>query len=173
MKILEIPTEPVMPKKRSSPVVPRIDPSAMAAGPIEPREMLAASKASKKVVPAPSVQTIVDQVATAITPSLGLRARGDGTGDCTTFAIELASRLETAGIPARLVTGFVLDGGKLWPHRWVAIVAGGRWVGLDAARGEAPTGADHVAVRTHAADPAARWAGSAALATIRTARWTQ
>lgn len=114
----------------------------------------------------PRVRALVGEVARSITPSLAPANSTATAGDCTTYAVELASRLRAAGVDARLVTGFVVVDGWLWPHRWVATPLGDAWLGLDASRDLAPTGADHVALRVHELDEAARWAASAALATV-------
>jgi hypothetical protein len=119
----------------------------------------------------PRARALVSEVAAAITPSLARAGDAASAGDCTTYAVELAARLRSAGLDAHLVTGFVLADGRLWPHRWVAIPVGDAWLGLDASRDLAPTGADHVALRVHGLDEAARWAASAALATVASARF--
>jgi len=61
-----------------------------------------------------------------------------GRGDCTSHAVLLSSLAAAVGLPARLVTGYRLDGGRLIRHRWVIAKIGNRWIAVDPTYGEAP-----------------------------------
>lgn len=61
-------------------------------------------------------------------------------GDCTEYAVLTAALCRGAGIPARVVSGYVYRGyfnGK-WhvfvPHEWTEVYIGDKWIGLDATK---------------------------------------
>ncbi len=61
-------------------------------------------------------------------------------GDCTEYAVLTAALCRAAGIPARVVSGYVYRGyfnGK-WnvfvPHEWTEAYIGDKWIGLDATK---------------------------------------
>jgi len=78
-------------------------------------------------------------------------------GDCTEHAVLTAAMCRAAGIPARMVVGYVyvpelgerrdVFGG----HAWAEAFIGGKWVGLDATRGRTTPG--HVAQAVGDGDP--------------------
>jgi len=73
-----------------------------------------------------------------------------GRGDCTAHATLFVDLAAEQGIEARLVTGFRLDGNKLFRHRWVAVRQGNEWVQVDPTFGEAPVSpGHHVALAVH------------------------
>lgn len=76
-----------------------------------------------------------------------------GRGDCTAHALLLAKLLTDRGVSTRLVTGFVLDDGRLHRHRWVLAQSAGRWIPLDPMYDEAPAAPTHVALAVHGTSP--------------------
>lgn len=61
-------------------------------------------------------------------------------GDCTEFAVLTAAMCRAAGIPAKVVMGYIYRGyshGK-WnvfvPHAWTEVYIGDKWIGLDATK---------------------------------------
>jgi len=81
-------------------------------------------------------------------------------GDCTEHGVLLAAMGRAKGIPTRLVTGLVYTdyfagrrnvlAGHLWTQFWID----GRWVDLDATRGQTDLDPTHLALSIHAADDA-------------------
>jgi transglutaminase-like putative cysteine protease len=98
------------------------------------------------------VATQVHAVARRLTDDLAVStfsaedALAAGRGDCTTHAVLLAQELATRGYQARLVTGFVLDQGRLHRHRWVVVHIGKRWVPVDPMFDEVPAQPTHIAL---------------------------
>jgi hypothetical protein len=88
-----------------------------------------------------------------------VQALRTGRGDCTEYAVLLASLARAQGIPARLAVGMAYSsqftGRKdaFSPHAWVQVYDGSRWVSYDAAF----DGFDstHVALATGTGEPAA------------------
>ncbi len=80
----------------------------------------------------------------------GREALMSRSGDCTEFAILLASAARAAGIPARVVGGmaypshFIHRSHAFAPHMWVQVWNGTRWVSYDAALGRFDAG--HIAL---------------------------
>ena len=73
-----------------------------------------------------------------------------GRGDCTAHATLLVDLAAEQGIEAKLVTGFRLDGKKLFRHRWVAVRQDSGWVQVDPTFGEAPVvPGNHLALAVH------------------------
>lgn len=92
---------------------------------------------------------LVDDLgAVSLQPEEALEA---GRGDCTAHALLLAKLLTDRGVSTRLVTGFVLDDGRLYRHRWVLAQSAGRWIPLDPMYDEAPAAPTHVALAVHGA----------------------
>jgi transglutaminase-like putative cysteine protease len=60
-------------------------------------------------------------------------------GTCMAYAVALASLARAAGIPSRVVMGYVYVSGIWGGHAWVEILAGGQWLALDAALPSAGT----------------------------------
>jgi len=56
-------------------------------------------------------------------------------GDCNAHAVAFASR---ASVPAKLVTGWRVDGARLVRHRWALAQIGDRWIPIDPSYDEAP-----------------------------------
>jgi hypothetical protein len=54
-------------------------------------------------------------------------------GTCTEYAVLLATLARAAGIPSRVVMGFVYVGGIFGGHAWVEVLAGEDWLPIDAA----------------------------------------
>jgi hypothetical protein len=75
----------------------------------------------------------------AVTVTTMDAARKATAGDCTTHALLFAALAADAGIEARLVTGFRLDGALLVRHRWAIAWTGSAWMSVDPTHGEAPT----------------------------------
>jgi len=57
----------------------------------------------------------------------------DRRGTCAGYATLLATLVRAAGIPARYMLGYVYVDGMFGGHAWVEVLAGDRWVPLDAA----------------------------------------
>lgn len=72
-----------------------------------------------------------------------------GRGDCTAHALLFAALARARGIPARLVTGFRADGGRLVRHRWAIVAVEGSWLAVDPTHGEAPSAARLVGLAVH------------------------
>lgn len=73
-----------------------------------------------------------------------------GRGDCTAHSTLFVDLAAEQGIDAKLITGFRLDGKKLFRHRWVAVRSGDAWVQVDPTFGEAPvTPGNHLALAVH------------------------
>lgn len=54
-------------------------------------------------------------------------------GTCTEYAVLLATLARAAGIPSRVVMGFVYVAGIFGGHAWVEVLAGEDWIPIDAA----------------------------------------
>ena len=91
-----------------------------------------------------------DLSAIALQPEEALES---GRGDCTAHALLLAKLLTDRGVSTRLVTGFILDEGRLHRHRWVLAQSAGRWIPLDPMYDEAPAAPTHVALAVHGSSP--------------------
>ncbi|MCP4447230.1 MAG: transglutaminase domain-containing protein [Myxococcales bacterium] len=73
-----------------------------------------------------------------------------GRGDCTAHATLFVDLAAEQGIEAKLVTGFRLNGKKLFRHRWVAVHQGDSWIQVDPTFGEAPVvPGNHLALAVH------------------------
>tara|TARA_R110002096_G_scaffold171490_6_gene344580 strand:- start:44912 stop:46258 length:1347 start_codon:yes stop_codon:yes gene_type:complete len=73
-----------------------------------------------------------------------------GRGDCTAHSTLFVDLAAEQGIEAKLVTGFRLDGKKLFRHRWVAVRHGDAWIQVDPTFGEAPVSpGNHLALAVH------------------------
>lgn len=73
-----------------------------------------------------------------------------GRGDCTAHATLFVDLAAEQGIEAKLITGFRLDGSKLFRHRWVAVREGDSWIQVDPTFGEAPVApGNHLALAVH------------------------
>jgi hypothetical protein len=81
-------------------------------------------------------ERITDDLSTTVTTMD--QARHAKSGDCTTHALLFAALAGDAGIDARIVTGFRLDGGRLVRHRWAIAWNGSAWMSVDPTFGEAP-----------------------------------
>jgi hypothetical protein len=74
------------------------------------------------------------------------------SGDCTEHAVLLVALLRAAGIPARVVLGFVHSSreqsliGHMWTEAWID----GGWVPLDATRARGGTGGGHIKINDSA-----------------------
>jgi transglutaminase-like putative cysteine protease len=70
----------------------------------------------------------------------------DMQGDCTEHAVLLAAMLRARRIPSRIAIGLIYDDRIVGfvPHMWTEAWLGGKWVGLDATRGEGRVGAAHI-----------------------------
>lgn len=71
----------------------------------------------------------------------------DMTGDCSEAAILVAALLRASGVPSRVALGFASPGrgvfiGHAWTEAWLGPRLG--WVGVDAALGQFPAGAERV-----------------------------
>jgi hypothetical protein len=69
----------------------------------------------------------------------------DREGDCTEHGVLLAAMARAAGIPARVVSGFVYYEGAFVGHLWTEVYVD-RWVPVDGTRGRAEVGPDHIAL---------------------------
>ncbi|MCG8420701.1 MAG: transglutaminase-like domain-containing protein [Proteobacteria bacterium] len=72
-----------------------------------------------------------------------------GRGDCTAHAALFVALARARGIPARLVTGYRIDGDRLVRHRWAIARADRAWIAVDPTYGEAPTGPHLVGLAVH------------------------
>ncbi|RMG15884.1 MAG: transglutaminase domain-containing protein [Deltaproteobacteria bacterium] len=64
-----------------------------------------------------------------------------GAGDCNEAAAIFMAVARLIDLPARRRTGLVMtsdDRGHMWPHAWVEIHDGERWIRVDPSRGQAP-----------------------------------
>lgn len=96
-------------------------------------------------------KALVDDLgAVSLQPEEALEA---GRGDCTAHALLLAKLLNDRGTSARLVTGFVLERGRLHRHRWVIARAGDRWIPLDPMYDQVPAAPTHLALAVHGGTP--------------------
>jgi transglutaminase-like putative cysteine protease len=88
----------------------------------------------------------------ALTPASEVIRQRKGT--CAAYSIALASLARAAGIPSRVVMGYVYVSGIWGGHAWVEVRTGDQWVPLDAAIPSAgPTDAARIAcVRTSLAE---------------------
>jgi hypothetical protein len=75
-------------------------------------------------------------------------------GTCAAYAVALASLVRAAGVPSRIVMGYVYISGIWGGHAWVEVRTGSQWVPLDAALpSPGPADAARLAcVRTSLAD---------------------
>ena len=80
--------------------------------------------------PPRELDEIAREVAAEITPTLGTPSAT--AGDCTTYALAFAARARAAGVPVKLVTGYVLDGHTLVRHRWALARTRTGWHPVDA-----------------------------------------
>jgi len=82
-----------------------------------------------------------------------------GQGDCTEHALLTAAMCRNAGIPARVVYGFVYASmpnsanGIFRMHAWNAVYIGGEWYGLDATKVNGGYGPGHIALFMGNGDP--------------------
>ncbi len=82
-----------------------------------------------------------------------------GQGDCTEHALLTAAMCRNAGIPARVVYGFVYAAeqntvnGLFRMHAWNAVYIGGQWYGLDATDVNGGYGPGHIALFMGNGDP--------------------
>ncbi|MEX2188506.1 MAG: transglutaminase family protein [Pirellulales bacterium] len=67
-------------------------------------------------------------------------------GDCSEHAVLLAAVLRARKIPSRVAIGLVYVNGAMGYHMWTEAWINGRWVGLDATRGDGGIAADHIKV---------------------------
>jgi len=112
--------------------------------------------AAKPAVVSKSVVKLTREVENLLTTSHDAPGAGAadalqlGRGDCTAHAtlfLDLAAR---QGIEAKLVTGFRLDGNRLYRHRWAVVRQGEAWVQVDPTYGEAPvTPGSYLALAVH------------------------
>ncbi|MEZ4365660.1 MAG: transglutaminase domain-containing protein [Kofleriaceae bacterium] len=99
-----------------------------------------------------AIAAVVAAVAAAIEPSL--LERGPDRGDCTTYALAVAAAAASARIPAKVVTGYRLDGALLVRHRWNLAWTGDRWLPVDASTDAAPARDPRLALAVHDATTA-------------------
>jgi hypothetical protein len=103
--------------------------------PNEPGALPAGSKAAEPVDA--EIIDIAAGVHETIAPSF---ARNTATsGDCTAYAVAFAAYAGMAGIPTKIVTGFLVDGSKLVRHRWNVAWTGTRWMTVDASQAGLPS----------------------------------
>jgi hypothetical protein len=71
-------------------------------------------------------------------------------GDCTEYAMLTAAMCRAAGVPARTAVGLIyadVDDGPVFAfHMWTEVWVAGRWIGLDATRGQGRVGATHLKI---------------------------
>jgi len=67
------------------------------------------------------------------------------SGDCTEHSVLLTALARATGIPARVVSGLVYFDGAFVGHMWTEVYVG-KWVPLDATRGDGSVGGDHIAL---------------------------
>ncbi|ACY18097.1 transglutaminase domain-containing protein [Haliangium ochraceum] len=72
-----------------------------------------------------------------------------GRGDCTAHALLFAELARARGIPARLVTGYRIDGARLLRHRWAIVALDGEWIAVDPTYGEAPAAPRLIGLAVH------------------------
>ena len=71
----------------------------------------------------------------------------DRRGTCTGYAVLLAALARAAGIPSRVVMGYVYAMRMFGGHAWAEVLVGEEWVPLDAAIvNEGPADATHLAI---------------------------
>jgi hypothetical protein len=115
-------------------------------------------------VPPPALAEIPEQTVTSTAGGLDVRvestawpaggeALSSGRGDCTAHDVVLEAELRARGYEVRLVTGFVVEGGALNRHRWVAVRIGKRWIPVDPMFDEVPAQPTHVALAVHGSSP--------------------
>jgi hypothetical protein len=92
----------------------------------------------------------------ALTPDLG------AGGDCTAYALAFGAAARDAGIPFRIVTGFVGEDTALVRHRWAIAWTGTRWIAVDPSLGEAPARRPLLSIAIHG-DSIAELASAASL----------
>lgn len=70
----------------------------------------------------------------------------DMQGDCTEHAVLLAAMLRVRRVPSRIAIGLIYDERMIAfvPHMWTEAWLGGKWIGLDATRGEGHIDAAHI-----------------------------
>jgi transglutaminase-like putative cysteine protease len=83
---------------------------------------------------AAEIAELAAAVHAAIEPSLA--GNTAASGDCTAYAVAFAGYAELAGIPVKVVTGYVADGARLVRHRWNVAWDGARWITVDASQPE-------------------------------------
>src|SRR5690606_41870767 len=72
-----------------------------------------------------------------------------GRAACTARTLRFAALARARGIPARLVTGFRVNDGRLVRHRWAIVAVEGIWLAVDPTHGEAPAEARLVGLAIH------------------------
>jgi hypothetical protein len=102
--------------------------------PSEPGALPAGSAAAQPVDA--EIHDITAGVSETISPSLG--GNTASAGDCTAYAVTFAAYAGMAGIPTKVVTGFLVDGSKLVRHRWNVAWTGTRWMTVDASQPDVP-----------------------------------
>jgi transglutaminase-like putative cysteine protease len=86
-----------------------------------------------------------------MTPNAGIGILRDASevfetkeGVCRDYAILTLTLLRCSGIPSRLVTGLVYDGGAFYYHAWVEVFDGKQWFGVDSTRPNGKVTAGHI-----------------------------
>lgn len=69
---------------------------------------------------------------------------GEGTGDCTEYAVLAAAMARAAGVPSKIITGVVHFEGSFAYHMWVEVWTGEGWYALDPTVGEGSVDATHI-----------------------------
>jgi hypothetical protein len=95
--------------------------------------------------------SIMHFVSRTIKPEISAHAEQDAVtileckkGKCTDYAILTTTLLRAAGIPSRIVSGFLASGNALFYHAWSEMWDGHEWLGIDAALGQDQLAACHV-----------------------------
>jgi hypothetical protein len=97
------------------------------------------------------VADLVTAVARDVVDDLGapLLAADTTRGDCTAHAVAFVRRAGAAGIAARVVTGYRVDGDRLVRHRWALARVADVWIAVDPTFGEAPAAPRLIGLAVH------------------------
>lgn len=90
---------------------------------------------------------IADDLGATVTEARSALALG--RGDCTAHATLFYELARARAVPARLVTGYRVDGDRLIRHRWALAAVDGAWLAVDPTHGEMPAQAQLFGLAVH------------------------
>lgn len=67
-----------------------------------------------------------------------------GKGDCTEKSLLFAALTRSLGIPSRIISGFIFDGGCFILHSWAEVWLNGKWIAVDPSYNKSELGARYI-----------------------------